>query len=209
VTEPPPKRPAPPVPAPPPGPARPRIEQWPIPFSPARRRDTARYAERHYGTPDTTLDPRVIVEHYTVTDTAQAAYDIFARNEPDVELQELPGLCTHFLIDRDGTIHQLVPLELICRHTVGLNDVAIGIEHVGGSDADVMQNAPQLEASLALTAWLRCRFDIRTRDVIGHAESLSSPYHHEGVPALRSQTHADFQPATMDGYRRRLSRRGC
>ena len=32
------------------------------------------------------------------------------------------------------------------------------------------------------------------RDVIGHAESLSSPYHHERVARLRTQTHGDFDP---------------
>ena len=35
------------------------------------------------------------------------------------------------MIDRDGTIYQLVPLAIMCRHTVGLNYTAIGIEHVG------------------------------------------------------------------------------
>jgi N-acetylmuramoyl-L-alanine amidase len=40
--------------------------------------------------------------------------------------------------------------------------------------------------------------------VIGHAESLSSPYHHELVPYMRKRTHADFQPATMRRYRAKL-----
>ena len=62
----------------------------------------------------------------------------------------------------------------------------------------------QLAASLALTRWLQDRFGIRTRDVIGHAESLSSPYHHERVAAMRNRTHGDFGPATMRRYRGRL-----
>ena len=189
--------------------ARPPVEQWPIPFTEARKRETAEYARRHYGTPAIELDPKVIVEHYTVTPTAQGVYELFARDKPDVELHELPGLCSHFLIDRDGTIYQLVSLRLICRHTVGLNDVAIGIEHVGGSDGEVLENRDQFESSLKLTAWLRCRFGIPTKDVIGHAESLSSPYHHEDVASLRTQTHEDFQPASMDRYRDKLSARRC
>jgi beta-N-acetylhexosaminidase len=40
--------------------------------------------------------------------------------------------------------------------------------------------------------------------VIGHAESLSSPYHHERVAAMRNRTHGDFQPATMRRYRAKL-----
>jgi beta-N-acetylhexosaminidase len=47
------------------------------------------------------------------------------------------------------------------------------------------------------------------RDVIGHAESLSSPYHHERVRRLRRQTHADMSHAAMRRYRRRLARLTC
>ena len=72
------------------------------------------------------------------------------------------------------------------------------------SDADVMGNHRQLAASLRLTRWLQSRFGIATKNVIGHAESLSSPYHHDNVPALRTQTHGDFVKADMDVYRARL-----
>jgi hypothetical protein len=108
------------------------------------------------------------------------------------------------VIERDGTIHQLVSLRWRCRHTVGLNQTAIGIEHVGVSDADVMGRRAMRRSSLALTRWLQARYGIRARDVIGHAESLSSPYHHELVAAMRDRTHGDFAPATMRRYRARL-----
>ena len=84
----------------------------------------------------------------TVTPTFEAVYDTFAVDRPDVELNELPNVCSHFVVDRDGTIYQLVSLELICRHTVGLNDHAIGIEHVGATDAEVLGNSAQMRASL-------------------------------------------------------------
>ena len=38
--------------------------------------------------------------------------------------------------------------------------------------------------------------------MIGHAESLSSPYHRERVAAMRNRTHGDFAPAAMRRYRR-------
>jgi beta-N-acetylhexosaminidase len=44
--------------------------------------------------------------------------------------------------------------------------------------------------------------------VIGHAESLSSPYHRERVASLRRQTHGDWRHASMQVYRRRLHRLG-
>jgi hypothetical protein len=52
--------------------------------------------------------------------------------------------------------------------------------------------------------WLRCRFHIEIKNVIGHNESLSSPYHRERVASLRHQTHSDFNHADMQVYRRRL-----
>jgi N-acetylmuramoyl-L-alanine amidase-like protein/zinc carboxypeptidase len=184
-----------------------RLVQRPIPYGAERKADMRDYARRHYGIDDYRLrHPRVIVEHYTVTDSFQPVFDTFAPNQPDVELHELPGICSHFVVDRDGTIYQLVPTSIMCRHTVGLNYVAIGIEHVGRSDAQVLGDARQMAASLRLTRMLQGRYGIRTRNVIGHNESLSSPFHRERVPSLRSQTHADFPKAAMDVYRRRLER---
>jgi hypothetical protein len=54
-----------------------------------------------------------------------------------------------------------------------------------------------MAASLQLVRWLRCQFHIPIEDVIGHNESLTSPYHREDVPALRTQTHSDFNHADM------------
>jgi N-acetyl-anhydromuramyl-L-alanine amidase AmpD len=108
------------------------------------------------------------------------------------------------VIDTNGRIYQLVSLGTMCRHTVGLNWTAIGIENVGFSDAQVMDDPRQMSANLRLVRWLTCRFHIASRNVIGHNESLSSPYHHEDVVALRHQTHSDFDHADMRVYRRRL-----
>jgi N-acetylmuramoyl-L-alanine amidase len=182
----------------------------PIPFSARRRRETAAYSARHYGRRTARLrHPHVIVEHYTANDSYRATWNTFAADVPDAELHELPGTCAHFVIDRSGRIHQLVRLRWRCRHTVGLNWTAIGIEHVGTSDAAVLDRPRVLRASLWLTHRLRCRYGIRVRNVIGHAESLSSPYHHERVARLRTQTHADMSHPAMVRYRRKLARMPC
>ena len=170
----------------------------------------ARYARRHYGIHSYKLtNPHVIVEHYTATASFSATYDTFAPDVPDVELHELPNVCSHFVIDTDGKIYQLVSLALMCRHTVGLNYTAIGIEHVGSSDDAVLGHRRVLRSSLALTNWLRCRYGIKVADVIGHNESLSSPYHMERVASLRNQTHQDMRKASMDVYRAKLAKRSC
>jgi N-acetylmuramoyl-L-alanine amidase len=192
-----------------PPPIKPRIVWDPIPFGAKRKAETAAYAERHYGLHSYKLiNPHVIVIHYTDGPSFQSAYNTFAPDMPDSELHELPGTCAHFVIDTAGVIHQLVSLGIICRHTVGLNWTAIGIEHVGYSDRQILDNPRELGASLRLVRWLRCRLHITITNVIGHNESLSSPYHHERVPSLHTQTHGDWVHANMQIYRHRLRRLG-
>jgi N-acetylmuramoyl-L-alanine amidase/Zinc carboxypeptidase len=184
-----------------------RVVRKPIPYGAERREQMAAYAVRHYGIDDHRLrEPKVIVQHYTVTDTFQPVFDYFSVNQPDPELGELPGVCSHYVIDRDGTIYELVPPRIMCRHTVGLNYTAIGIEHVGRSDAQVMGNRSQIAASLRLTRMLQGRHGVATRNVIGHNENRSSPFHRERVERLRTQTHGDFPKPVMDSYRRALRR---
>jgi N-acetylmuramoyl-L-alanine amidase len=170
------------------------------------------YVRRHYGSfmrPTWRLtNPHVIVIHYTDGPNFSSAYNTFASDTRDTELHELPGTCAHFVIDTDGTIHQLVSLGIMCRHTVGLNWTAIGIEHVGYSDQQILGDTRQITASLRLVRWLRCRFHITIKDVIGHDESVTSPYHRENVPSLRTQTHDDFNHTDMRIYRARLRAAG-
>jgi N-acetylmuramoyl-L-alanine amidase len=183
---------------------KPHVVWKPIPYGPMRKAEMAAYAEKHYGIHSWRLHPKVIVEHYTGSNSFSSAWNAFAANRPDAELGGLPGDCAHFIVGRDGTIYQLVRLNVMCRHTVGLNYVAIGIEHVGTSDAEILHDRKQIRASLALTAWLVGRFHIQIRNVIGHSESLSSPYHRELYKPWAHQTHADWRHADMRIYRAKL-----
>jgi len=185
-------------------PPKPHIVWKPIPFGSHRKAEMAAYSKKHYGIHSWRLHPKVIVEHYTGGESLKAAWNAFASNQPDPELGELPGTCAHFIVDKNGKIYQLVRLSFMCRHTVGLNYVAIGIEHVGTSDREILHDKKQIAASLKLTAWLRSRFHIRIRNVIGHNESLSSPYHREHYKPWAHQTHADWKHADMRIYRARL-----
>ena len=187
-------------------PPKPHIVWKPIPFSAQRRAEMAAYSKRHYGIDSWQLvHPHVIVEHYTDSSTFESAFSTFSEDVPDSELHELPGTCAHFIVDHDGTIYQLVPLNTMCRHTVGLNYTAIGIEHVGTSDAEILNDPAQLDASLKLTLWLMWRYHIPLGDVIGHNESLTSPYHKELYPAWRCQTHSDWLPADIHVYKVKLT----
>jgi beta-N-acetylhexosaminidase len=180
-----------------------------IPFGRERKLQMRRYARRHYGIDEyRLLDPRVIVLHLSVSSSAESVIRTFARNQPDPELRELPGLCAHYVVDPNGRIVELVSRRLMCRHTVGLNYTSFGIEHVGLRHSDVMENSRQLHASLRLVRWLQAQYGIRTRNVIGHNESLGSPYHRERVARLRGQTHGDFPAPVARRYRRLLMRPG-
>jgi N-acetylmuramoyl-L-alanine amidase len=186
---------------------RPAIVWKPVPFPASRLAETAAYSERHYGRRTWRLErPRVIVEHYTGNRSLASTWSTFAANAPNPELGERPGTCAHFVVDRDGAIYQLVRVGIRCRHTVGLNWTAVGIEHVGRSDAEILGNRRQLAASIALSRWLMGRFGIELGDVIGHAESLQSPYRRERYAAWRCQTHGDFARPAMTRYRARLAR---
>src|SRR5205807_10527687 len=93
----------PPAPRPSPAVPQPPIHRWPIPFGAARKREMAAYSLRHYGEHTYLLRaPKVIVEHYTETATAQQAYNTFAPDVPDSEFGQLPNTCAHFLVEPSG-----------------------------------------------------------------------------------------------------------
>jgi len=189
--------------------AKPTIKKRLIPYPKKRKREMAAYSKRHYGQYKWQLvDPKLIVIHYAEAGSVGSIYNTFAPDRPDVEFHQLPGVCSHYAVGAGGGIFKFVPPSIRCRHVVGLNHVAIGIEHVGFSDGDILNRPVQLNPSLQLTQWLRCRFGIPIEGVIGHNESLSSPYYKELDPRFKGQTHGDFNKASMDIYRGDLRKLG-
>jgi N-acetylmuramoyl-L-alanine amidase-like protein len=191
--------------APQPSTIKPPITWKKIPFGAKRKRQMAAYSKRHYGVRTWHLtDPEVVVEHYTDGTSFDSAWNYFAANGK--HLGEYPGVCSQFIIDTDGTIYQLVNLGIRCRHAIGMNWTAFGIEHVGTSDRQILRNHAMMRASLRLTVWLMDKYGISWGNVIGHAETLQSPYHHELYASWNCQTHSDWQRRDMRVYRRRLKR---
>jgi N-acetyl-anhydromuramyl-L-alanine amidase AmpD len=184
---------------------RPTGRESPLLSDAKPRHQMAGYSKRHYGRRTWHLrDPKVIIEHYTDGLSWSSAWQTFASNTK--HNGEYPGVCAHFIIDRDGTIYHLVDLRIRCRHAVGMNWTAIGIEHVGTSDRMVLGDRRQMRSGIRLTLWLMQRYGINIGNVIGHAETLQSPYHHELYPSWRCLTHADFPHWAMHRYRRRIRR---
>ena len=79
----------------------------------------------------------------------------------------------------------------MCRHTTGLNQYAIGIEHVGGRTRTCWQPGPA-PGFAGADRVAGCTFPHPLANVIGHNESLDHPLRQERYAAWRCQTHADF-----------------
>ncbi len=116
-----------------------RIISRPIHFGEYRQALTLDYIRQHYDPDarDILIDPQIIVVHWTATPTLESLYSIF---DPDTLPAARAGISkggkvnvsSHFTVDRDGTIYQLMPDKWMARHTIGLNRIAIGIENIGG-----------------------------------------------------------------------------
>jgi N-acetylmuramoyl-L-alanine amidase len=189
--------------------AKPEIHKMLIPYPKHRKREMAAYSKRHYGRYKWRLvDPKLIVIHYAEAGSISAIFNTFRPDNPDPEFHELPNVCSHYAVSAGGGIYKFVPPAVRCRHVVGLNHVAIGIEHVGFSDQDILGRPAQLNGSLRFVQWLRCRFGIPVEGVIGHNESLSSPYYKELDPRFKGRTHGDWTRADMQIYRADLAKLG-
>jgi N-acetylmuramoyl-L-alanine amidase len=189
---------------------KPPINKKLIPYPKKRKREMAAYSKRHYGQFKWRLNnPKVIVIHYAEAGSISAIYNTFRTDQPDVEFHELPNVCSHYAVSASGAVYKFVPPTIRCRHTVGLNWTAIGVEHVGFSDQDILGRPAQLNGSLKFVQWLRCRFGISVDNVIGHNESLSSPFYKELDPRFKGQTHGDWNHADMQVYRSDLAKLGA
>ncbi len=110
-----------------------------------------------------------IVIHYTALPLAES-----------LELLARPGhpASTHYVIDRDGTLYQMVPERLRAWHSgvscLGsrerVNDFSIGIDLVYEPDVDDGYTEPQYVVLLDLLDGIRSRHPIRPENVVGHEE---------------------------------------
>jgi N-acetyl-anhydromuramyl-L-alanine amidase AmpD len=170
----------------------------------------AAYSKRHYGEREWRLtDPEVIVLHFTGSGSYSSVWNTFDSNAPN--LGESPGVCSHYVIEQDGTIDELVAPRIRCRHTIGLNHTSIGIEMVqstGSSshwaDQQILDRGPQIRSALRLVRWLQARYGIPTGEVIGHAMANDDPYFKD----LQGWTndHTDWLKRDVREFRKRLRR---
>ena len=189
---------------------QPAIDSDHISYGGERRAQMAAYSQRHYGQREWRLtDPDVIVLHFTASDSYESVWSTFDSNAPN--RGELPGVCSHYVIKQSGTIAELVPPRIRCRHAIGLNHRSIGIEMVQeagpGShwaDQQILHRHPQVRSALRLVRWLQGRYGISTGNVIGHAMANDSPYFKDLEGWVND--HTDWLKRDVKEFRKRLRR---
>ncbi|KTD56902.1 amidase [Legionella sainthelensi] len=157
-----------------------KIHQAPIQFNEERIALTRQYQLIHYGIDSKSIEiePRMIVLHWTCIPTFKATFRVFnsptfPKNSP--RIKELPGnlnVSSHFLVDRDGSIYQLMPEKWMARHVIGLNHYAIGIENVGGINGKDDLTDAQVRANAFLVCYLKRKYP-QIEYVIGHNDYLN------------------------------------
>lgn len=151
-----------------------KITDKPIVFDEHRIKLTLEYLADRYDLQqdDPTIEPKMIVLHWTVFPTLEEAFEAFREPtlpnyRPDIEGISGLNVSSHFMVDRDGTIYRLMPENVMARHIIGLNHCSIGIENVGGTNRNPLTLA-QLEANIWLVNYLAQKYPIEY--LIGHYE---------------------------------------
>ncbi len=152
------------------------IVDHPIVFDEERKILTRAYLADRYGIyqDEPTIIPKMVVVHWTAIDNVEASYRAFEKSHlpgsrKEIQKASTLNVSSHYLIDRDGTIHQLMPDTIMARHVIGLNHCAIGIENVGNKDTHPLTDA-QLQSNTWLIEKLYKKYNIK--HVIGHYEYL-------------------------------------
>lgn len=182
------------------------IHDTPI-FDDQRLALTRDYCRVHYGQDDALLhEPKMIVVHYTSFPTLEKSFACFAPNlltRTDIRSGGDVNISAHFLVDVTGAIYRLAPEDVVCRHAIGFNHVALGIENVGHSPADLTE--AQLIADAALIDDLLRRYP-GIEYLIGHYEYQDRTLPHFALALERDSNYrptikADPGPLFMERLR--------
>lgn len=139
------------------------IVQKPIHFSEHRKALTLEYIQQHYGLTPKNIEiiPKIIVVHYTAIPTLQGSFEAFddetlPSSRSDISgKKESANVSVAYLVDRDGTIYQLMPDNWMGRHVIGLNYSSIGIENVGTLET---LTPAQIQANISLVHYLKHKY---------------------------------------------------
>lgn len=158
--------------SPAPSPANPSFKKHPVDID-GRRGLTRDYCKRHYGL-DTwkLIGPKMIVVHYTAIPSLSASLRCFEsavlpRGRKYIDRFGRLNVGVHFVVGRDGAAFALLPEDMIGRHAIGYNHIALGIEMAAGGPRDLTPR--QLEATTEIVAYLAKKYP-SVEYCIGHHE---------------------------------------
>jgi N-acetyl-anhydromuramyl-L-alanine amidase AmpD len=172
------------------------IVKKPVTFDEERTQLSFQYLKERHGidTDQINIDPKMIVIHYTVIPTLEGTMRAFESAtlpsaRAGIASASSLNVSSQFVIDRDGTIYQILPEETtFARHVIGLNYAAIGVENVGDDETNPLTEA-QLKANIKLIRYLKGKYqDIEY--LIGHQEYNSfrdHPLWTETDPGYRTE----------------------
>ncbi|MDV7696840.1 N-acetylmuramoyl-L-alanine amidase [Chryseobacterium soli] len=150
-----------------------KIISKPIDYSPERVRLSIEYLKDHYNIIQNSavISPKMIVLHYTAGGTVETNYKYFNKTHLEsarnvLKKQSVLNVSSQFIIDRDGTIYQLMEPNQFARHTIGLNYCAIGIENIGSKNQPLTEK--QSLSNVQLIRYLTKKYNIEY--LIGHSE---------------------------------------
>ncbi|MBW8521967.1 N-acetylmuramoyl-L-alanine amidase [Chryseobacterium chendengshani] len=150
-----------------------KVVSKPINYSEERIRLSLEYLKDHHGLlqKSPTIVPKMIILHYTAGGTVESNFKYFnnihlesARNT--LKKQSTLNVSSQYIVDRDGTIYQLMEPNMFARHTIGLNYCAIGIENIGSKKQPLTEK--QVAANVQLVRYLTKKYKIEY--LIGHSE---------------------------------------
>ncbi|MCY0969158.1 peptidoglycan recognition protein family protein [Chryseobacterium wangxinyae] len=150
-----------------------KVINKPINYSPERISLSLEYLKEHHGLTQKSpiIIPKMIVLHYTAGGTVESNFKYFnktnlenARNT--LKKQSTLNVSSQYIVDRDGTIYQLMEPNMFARHTIGLNYCAIGVENIGSKKQPLTEK--QVAANAQLVRYLTQKYKIEY--LIGHSE---------------------------------------
>lgn len=148
------------------------------------------YFRKTYGVNSLKFRPSMLVMHYTVVPTEEQTYTVLQRRKVSV----------HFMVGRDGTVYQLLPLERRATGTYGVNHKAIAVEMVASTESDLLSRPYQVFQSFCLAKFLMAKYQIPPNKVFGHYEvgqgvtvvpdylDLADPYYPTRYPPNEKRT---------------------
>lgn len=153
----------------------------PLPITENRIKLTLEYSEKHYGFSQTEIIPQAVVVHWTAGSTFKSAYYTFY---DETMSDGTVNVSSQFIVDRNGTIFRITPETFLCRHAIGYNHCAIGIENVGGVNSVEDLTDEQLQANIFLIKYLHEKYPT-IKYVFGHYQQViarESGLYIENVP---------------------------